>query len=151
MKRPAGDTARAATSDELNDLSRKSRSTRAEPLVCVGWPTQAARKKPASESGGLKWAQSFLTKGLAAERSQRHRGKMTWTLALAGPPTKCRAEPLVCVSGGRLPDMKTKRDSVRPSGLPSCDARHTHRHDSTKVSPIWASHAIQVGGFLPSD
>jgi hypothetical protein len=73
MKRPAGDTARAATSDELNDLSRKSRSTRAEPLVCVGWPTQAARKKPASESGGLKWAQSFLTKGLAAERSQRHR------------------------------------------------------------------------------
>ena len=96
MKRLGGDTALAATSEEVNDLSRKSRSTRAEPLVCVGWPTQAARKSPASESVGSSGVDRFSPNGLPPGGASVT-GKMTWALALAGPPSqpshwfRCRA------------------------------------------------------------
>ena len=68
-------------------------------------------------------------------------GKMTRALALAGPLTKRRAEPLVSVSGGRHESHEKappKRGYVE-GGLAACDSRQAHALNSTvgcTVQPV---------------
>ena len=84
----------------------------------MGWPTQAPRKSPASESG----AKLRLPKGLAAYRRAAENDIPRNGLSIGGkPPTKRRAEPLVSVSDGR-----PKQHEKAPPGIaglslgPSC-------------------------------
>jgi hypothetical protein len=88
--------------------AQQTRRLKTEPQIWLHSAWEATEKAPPRERG-LKWGQSFLTKGLAARRSQRHRQDDMGSGI--GGATDENAEPshwFLC-RAGRPPGMKTKR------------------------------------------